>query len=71
VLWVYANATGGIGGKREDETRKLAERLAAEGDMPSAELSSRLRDPVTLTLEYSSGLAVVVILVLMVWKPGA
>jgi len=34
-------------------------------------LSARLRDPTTLALEYSSGLAVLVILVLMVWKPGA
>jgi uncharacterized membrane protein len=71
VLWVFANAAGGAGGRREEETRKLAERLAAEGDAPSAELSSRLRDPTTLALEYSSGLAVLLILVLMVWKPGA
>jgi len=71
VLWVYSNAAGGMGGKREDETRKLAERLAVEGDAPSAPLNARLRDPVTLALEYSSGLAIVVILVLMIWKPGA
>jgi uncharacterized membrane protein len=71
VLWVFANAAGGAGGRREEETRKLAERLAAEGDAPSAELASRLRDPTTLALEYSSGLAVLLILVLMVWKPGA
>jgi uncharacterized membrane protein len=71
VLWVYANASGGMGGKREDETRKLAERLAAEGDVPSGELRARLRDPTTLALEYSSGLAILVILVLMIWKPGA
>jgi uncharacterized membrane protein len=71
VLWVLANAAGGAGGKREEETRKLAERLAGEGDLPNAELSTRLRDPVTLTLEYGSGLAILVILVLMIWKPGA
>jgi uncharacterized membrane protein len=71
VLWVLANAAGGMGGKREDETRKLAERLAAEGDVPSGDLSARLRDPVTLALEYSSGAAIIAILVLMIWKPGA
>jgi uncharacterized membrane protein len=71
LLWVYGNAAGGAGGRREDETRKFAERLAAEGDAPSDELRARLRDPVTLALEYSSGLAILLILVLMVWKPGA
>jgi uncharacterized membrane protein len=71
VLWVFANAAGGAGGRREEETRKLAERLAGEDDAPNAELSARLRDPVTLALEYSSGLAIIVILVLMIWKPGA
>jgi uncharacterized membrane protein len=71
VLWVYSNAAGGVGGKREDDTRKLAERLAAEGDRPSGDLRARLRDPLTLALEYSSGLAIVAVLVLMIWKPGA
>ena len=71
VLWVYGNAAGGMGGRREDETRKFAERLAAEGDAPSSELRARMRDPVTLSLEYSSGLAILLILVLMIWKPGA
>jgi uncharacterized membrane protein len=71
ILWVAASATGGIGGSREKETRQLAERLAAAGDAPSEELSARLRDPVTLSLSYGSGLMVLVILVLMIWKPGA
>jgi len=71
VLWVYANAAGGIGGRREEETRKLAERLAAEGDAPSAELRARQRDPFTLGVEYSGGVAILLILVLMIWKPGA
>jgi uncharacterized membrane protein len=71
VLWVYSNAAGGVGGKREDDTRKLAERLAAEGDRPSGDLRARLRDPLTLALEYSGGLAIVAVLVLMIWKPGA
>ena len=71
VLWAYANAVGGMGGRRDEETRRLAERLAAEGDAPSAELRARQRDPVTLFLEYSGGVAILLILVLMIWKPGA
>jgi uncharacterized membrane protein len=71
VLWVVANALGGIGGGREKQTRQLAERLARDGDSPSAELSSRLRDPVSLALSWGSGIAVVAILALMIWKPGA
>jgi uncharacterized membrane protein len=57
VLWAVSGFLGGQGGRRERETRELAERLAAEGDSPTAELSARLRDPV--------------ILALMIWKPGA
>jgi uncharacterized membrane protein len=51
--------------------RELAERLAAEGDAPSAELAARLRDPVWLALSWGSGVAVIAILALMIWKPGA
>jgi uncharacterized membrane protein len=71
VLWVLANALGGIGGGREKQTRQLAERLAAEGDVPSPDLSARLRDPVWLALSWGSGIVVVVILALMIWKPGS
>ena len=71
VLWVLANALGGIGGSREKKTRELAERLAAEGDAPSAELTARLRDPVWLALSWGSGIVIVAILALMIWKPGS
>jgi uncharacterized membrane protein len=71
ILWFVANALGGIGGRRDKQTRELAERLAAEGDIPSPELRARLRDPVSLALSYGSGLVVVAILALMIWKPGA
>jgi len=71
ILWAVAGALGGQGGKRERETRELAERLAAEGDAPSPELRARMRDPVTLALSWGSGVAVLAILVLMIWKPGA
>jgi uncharacterized membrane protein len=71
ILWVVANALGSSGGKRDKETRELAERLAAQGDQPSPELRARLRDPLTLGLSYGSGLAVLAILALMIWKPGS
>jgi uncharacterized membrane protein len=71
VLWVLSNALGGIGGNREKRVRELAERLKAEGDLPSPELSARLRDPVWLALSWGSGIVVTAILALMIWKPGA
>jgi uncharacterized membrane protein len=71
ILWVVANALGGVGGRRERATRELAERLAAEGDTPSAELRARMHDPVTLALSWGSGVVVIAILALMIWKPGA
>ncbi len=70
ILWIAAMALGGIGGKADRETRQLAERLASEGDQPSAELSARLRNPKNLILSRGSGVLVIIILALMVWKPG-
>jgi uncharacterized membrane protein len=71
VLWVLSNALGGMGGRRERQTRELAERLAAQGDTPSPELHARMRDPVTLALSWGSGVVLIVVLALMIWKPGA
>jgi uncharacterized membrane protein len=71
ILWVVANALGGAGGGRDKRTRELAERLAAAGDQPSLELRARLRDPLTLALSWGSGVVVIAILALMIWKPGA
>jgi uncharacterized membrane protein len=70
ILWVVASALGGAGGRREDETRRFAQQLAADGDTPSAELRARMRDPLTLALSWGSGLAVIAILAVMIWKPG-
>jgi uncharacterized membrane protein len=72
IGWVLANALGGMGGRREKDTRLLAERLAAEGgDTPSGELRARMRDPLTLALSWGSGVVVIGILALMIWKPGS
>jgi uncharacterized membrane protein len=71
VLWVLSNAMGGVGGKGERRVRELAERLATAGDMPTAELTAQLRDRTRLALSWGSGVLVIAILVLMIWKPGA
>ena len=71
VLLVVAAGTGRAGGEREDEVRSFALELAGSGDEPSAELSARLRDPRTLALSWGSSALGVIILALMIWKPGA
>lgn len=71
VFWALSNALGGIGGGREKRLRQLAERLASEGDAPSPELSAQLRDLRWMALNWVSGLLIVTILALMVWKPGS
>ena len=71
VLWLLSGTLGGAGGKRDRETRLLAERLAAGDDAPSGELQARVRDPIALSLNLASSLAGIAILVLMIWKPGA
>ena len=69
VLWVLANALGGMGGRHQERARELAERLAGEGDTPSAELQALLRDPKGLGISYLAGVATLGVLVLMIWKP--
>lgn len=69
VLWVLANALGGMGGRRDRHTRELAERLVAEGDAPSEELRRRVRDPISIAFSYGAGVAGIAILVLMLTKP--
>jgi uncharacterized membrane protein len=71
VLFVFVNAIGGIGGKREKETRLFAESLASAGDAPSPELTARLRDPRVHLLSWLSFVLTLAILALMIWKPGA
>jgi uncharacterized membrane protein len=71
VLFAVAVGAGEAGGRRDRRTRELAERLAAGSDAPSSELRARLRDPLALSLSWGSGVAVVAILALMIWKPGA
>jgi type II secretory pathway component PulM len=62
---------GGIGGARAKRARLEAERLASADDVATPAFLAQLRDRTTLALNWGSGLAIVVILVLMIWKPGA
>jgi hypothetical protein len=61
---------GKFGGDKQAEARKLAERLAGDGDSESSELKALLRDPVSNVLNWGAGVAVYAILALMIWKPG-
>jgi uncharacterized membrane protein len=70
VLLILGNAIGGFAGSRDARTAKFAQELVAQGDAPSAELQARVRDPITLVCNYSSGLLLVALLAIMIWKPG-
>jgi hypothetical protein len=71
ILWAIAMALGGRGGRMQESARVLAQRLAAEGDTPSSELRAILHDPRATAMSYGSGVLILLILVLMVWKPGS
>jgi uncharacterized membrane protein len=71
VLWLLVGALGSAGGKHQERARELAERLAAAGDTPADELRSLLRDPRGTALSWLAGLATLLLLVDMIWKPGS
>ena len=71
VLWLAAGALAGPAGKRLRHARELAERLAAQDDLPSETLRAAVADRTALALNYASFALVIAILVLMVFKPGA
>ena len=70
-LLAWLIVVGAVAGRQDRATRELAERLAGDGDSPSSGLARRLRDPVNLTLNASMLAVVVIVVALMVWKPGA
>ncbi len=70
-LWLASMILGGLGGRTARHARLLAERLAAEGDRPSDELRGLVGHRPSLLLSYASTAAILAIIVLMVWKPGA
>jgi uncharacterized membrane protein len=71
VLWVVGNGLGWAGGRPLGQAAELAQRLAEDGDHPSEDLHRAVADRRALVLNYLSLIAVIAILVLMVFKPGA
>ena len=71
VLWVIANALGGRGGSHQEHARELAERLGAAGDASTDELRALLKDPKGNAMSWLAGVATILILVVMIWKPGS
>jgi hypothetical protein len=72
VLWLVAAAVGGQVGKVYNGARDRAKALVAEGrDASSPELSAMLRSQRGLVLHVLSSLIVLVLLVVMIYKPGA
>jgi uncharacterized membrane protein len=71
LLFVVAAVLGGIGGRAPRHARELASRLAAEGKPANPELRALLDDPRARLINYASGLVILAVLVLMVWKPGS
>ena len=73
ALWALATEAGRRGGLPYAEAQKLAEELNASGrgDQPSAELQSKLTDRRGVLLNAVSSLLVLIILVDMIYKPGA
>ena len=69
LLLVAAFVLGGLGGQRPKRARLLAEQLAREDDVPSAELGELLDDPRASALNYAAAAAIVLAFVLMIWRP--
>ncbi len=70
-LLAWLIVVGAVAGRQDRATRELAEHLAGEGDAPTTDLARRLRNPLNLALNTSMLVAIVAIVALMVWKPGA
>ena len=72
VLWAISASTGQRGGKTYSEAAKVAERLVAEnrGAEPNPELRALLTNRNAMWLNIVSSLAVFLILIDMIYKPG-
>jgi hypothetical protein len=73
VLWAIAAATGQRGGQVYAQAQNLAERLESEGrgGEPSAELRAMLQDRRGMWLNVASTIAVLLLVIDMIYKPGA
>jgi uncharacterized membrane protein len=72
VLWAVAMGIGGRTAKHYYGARDRAKALVAEGrDVPNPELAATLRSPTGLVLHLATVVLVVLLLVDMIYKPGA
>jgi uncharacterized membrane protein len=72
VLWLVAGGVGARTGKEYERIRKRAQELVAEGRLePSQELRELLHATPPLVLHLVTTAAVLGLLVLMIFKPGA
>jgi uncharacterized membrane protein len=72
ILWAVAMGIGGRTARHYYGARDRAKALVAEGrDVPNPELTARLRSPTGLVLHLATVALVVVLLIDMIYKPGA
>ena len=71
LLFVIALVAGAWGGRRSRGVRAYAEGLAERSEGDEATLRAMLSDRTTWLLQWASVVLSVVVLVLMVWQPGA
>lgn len=71
LLLVLSAALGALGGRAPKRARLLAARLAQEGGEDDGRLRRLLDDRLSLASNYASALIALLILALMVFKPGA
>ena len=73
VLWAISAGTGQRGGQTYAEAEKLAKRLVSEGraEERSEELVRMLRDRRAMILNIVSTVAILLIAIDMIYKPGA
>ena len=70
-LFAVALALGAAGGRRPRQARRLAARLAESGRGASPELYGLLADRASAAANYLAALMIMIIIALMVWRPGA
>lgn len=70
VLLLVAVIAGGLGGQRPKRARMLAQELAGNADTVTVELQQLLDDHASAVLNYLATVCMLVIVFLMVFKPG-
>jgi uncharacterized membrane protein len=71
ALFAAALALGAAGGRKPRQARRLAARLTESGRGASPELYGLLGDRPSAAANYLGALMIVIIIALMVWRPGA